>query len=46
MKDKKQKIKIVYEEIEIIEYHVVDAYEYDNFDLKSRFIYRANKELN
>lgn len=45
MRYKKQKIKIVYEEIELIEY-VIDNAEYDEFKTKSRFIVRKNKYSN
>jgi len=45
MRYKKQKIKIIYEEIELIEY-VFDSAKYDEFKTKSRFVFRKNKYTN
>lgn len=46
MKYKKQKIKIVYEEIEVREYYLVKSFTYDKFEAKNRLLTRENKYLN
>lgn len=46
MDKKKQKIKIVYEEIEITEYYFVKSFDFDKFELRNRFLIRENKYKN